>query len=294
MEPKMESDSKNAPVSRREFLSGLAAGAVGTGLLAAGGESAWAEKSPYGPFRMGIQSYSLRHFPLEEALKRTQALGLRYWEAYPGHFGVTDSVTEQNRVKALLKSYNIKLVTYGVVYFGNNEKEWRKAFNFARTMGIETLSSSPAPESFELLNRLVEEYKINIAIHNHGPGDRYAKIAAEADALKGQNVRIGSCIDTGHFLRSSEDPVFAAETFGKRVYGCHLKDVKTEASGDKHFTEVGKGDLNTPLLLKTLRKNGFHGLLSIEYEEHEDAPVPFIEECLAATRDAVKKMASAK
>ncbi len=285
----MEFDTQNAPMSRRKFLTGMAAGVGGAALLAGGSRTADAEKSPYGTFRMGIQSYSLRHFPLEQALKITQALGLHYWEAYPGHFDVTDSITEQNRIKGLLKAHNIALKTFGVVYYGNNEKDWRRAFEFAKSMGIETLSSSPAPESFALLNKMVDEYKINIAIHNHGPGDRYAKIAAEAEALKGQNVRIGSCIDTGHFLRSSEDPVLAAQTFGRRVYGCHLKDVKTEANGDKRFTEVGKGELNTPLLLQTLRKNGFKGLLSIEYEEHENDPTSYIEECLVATRAAVKQ-----
>ena len=285
-----EFDNENAPMSRRKFVTGLAASAIGAGLLAVGGEGAEAEKSPYGPFRMSIQSYSLRHFPLEEALKITQSLGLKYWEAYPGHFDVTDSVTEQNRIKGLLKAHDITLKTFGVVYYGNNEKDWRKAFEFAKSMGIETLSSSPAPESFALLNKLVDEYKINIAIHNHGPGDRYAKIATEAEALKGQNIRIGACIDTGHFLRSGEDPVLAAQTFGKRVYGVHLKDVKTEADGNKHFTEVGKGDMNTPLLLQTLKKNGFKGLLSIEYEEHESDPTSYIKECLAATREAVKKV----
>ena len=289
MEFDQKFDEGDAPLSRRKFIAGITTALGGAGLLAAGGERAQAAKAPYGPFRMSIQSYSLRHFPLEEALKITQSLGLKYWEAYPGHFDVTDSATEQNRIKGLLKAHDITLKTFGVVYYGNNEKDWRKAFEFAKAMGIETLSSSPAPESFALLNKLVDEYKINIAIHNHGPGDRYAKIATEAEALKGQNVRIGSCIDTGHFLRSSEDPVLAAQTFGKRVYGVHLKDVKTEANGDKHFTEVGKGDLNAPLLLQTLRKNGFKGLLSIEYEEHEDNPTPFIEECLAATRAAVKK-----
>ena len=282
----MEFDIQKSPISRRKFLTGIAAGAAA---LTAGGEWAQADKSPYGSFRMGIQSYSLRHFPLEEALKITQSLGLHYWEAYPGHFDVTDSITEQNRIKGLLKAHDIALRTYGVVYYGNNEKDWRRAFEFAKSMGIETLSSSPEPNSFALLNKLVAEYKINIAIHNHGPGDRYAKIAAEAAALQGQNSRIGSCIDTGHFLRSSEDPVLAAKTFGKRTYGVHLKDVKTDANGNKSFTEVGKGELNTPALLQVLRKNGFKGLLSIEYEEHENDPTSYIEECLAATREAVKK-----
>ena len=115
-------------------------------------------------------------------------------------------------------------------------------------MGFGYLSVDPDPQSFDLLDKLVDEYNIPIGIHNHGPGHRFAKIDTIARAIKDHSPRIGCCIDTGHFLRSREDPVRAAEVFAGRVYGVHLKDVKNAET----FTLLGQGDLRTVDLLKTL------------------------------------------
>ena len=65
--------------------------------------------------------------------------------------------------------------------------------------------SPVGPESFAVLDKVLEQYPgIYIAIHNHGPGARYDKIADVANAIKGHHERIGACVDTGHYLRSCE------------------------------------------------------------------------------------------
>ena len=89
-----------------------------------------------------------------------------------------------------------------------------------------------------------------IGIHNHGPGHKWAKIDTIAAAIKDHHPKIGCCVDTGHFLRSREDPVRAVEVFGKRIYGVHLKDVKDATT----FTILGEGDLRTADLLKAPRQ----------------------------------------
>jgi sugar phosphate isomerase/epimerase len=143
-----------------------------------------------------------------------------------------------------------------------------------------------------MLDRLTEEYKINIAIHNHGPGDDlYDMIAKGVKAVEGHGDRIGSCNDTGHYLRSNQDPVEAARQFGRRTFGIHLKDVKDGANGAKEFTELGKGALKTVELFKVLTENRYKGMISLEYEEHEQDPIPQIKECLQATREAIAKAA---
>ena len=277
-------------ISRRELLRQGALGATSLALLASAAEASPAE-DPYAPFKMGLQSYSLRNFKTEEALKMTQDLGLRYWEAYPGHFPLTEDPKAIRQYKEMLRAYKVKLLTYGVVEFRNNEAEARHAFNFAKAMGIQNLSAYPMADSFPLLDKLVAEYKINIAIHNHGPGDKlYDLISKGVRAIGGHHFRIGSCNDTGHYLRSNEDPVEAAKQFGKRTYGVHLKDVKDGANGAKEFTEINKGNLKTTELLKVLVANKFGGMISLEYEEHPEAPTPYITECLAETKKSIAAM----
>jgi inosose dehydratase len=289
----MTSERNSQSWSRRAFLQHSLLGVAG---IAALPRSALAgrrggEAPPYGPFQMGVQSYSLRAFKTEEALAKTKALGLKFWEAFPQHFPITDDPKRINEYKEQLRAHDIRMLTYGVVDFRNDEKDARRTFTFAKAMGIQTLSAYPQPDALNLLDKLVDEYKINIAIHNHGPGDDlYDKIEKEAAALQGHHERIGACEDTGHRLRSGENPVEAVTKFGKRVYGVHLKDVKDGPNGEKLFTEIGKGKLDTIGLLSVLRANKFHGVLSLEYEEHEQDPIPYMEQCLAVTRFAVRKI----
>lgn len=281
-------------VSRRDFLtaSALAAGtfAIGNSTLAA------KKKDPYGGFNMGVQSYSLRGFKDPKvALKHTKTLGLKYWEAYPNHIpmgGTPKHIAEQ---KAILKEAGVKLLAYGVLGFDANETKARAAFDFAKAMGIVSLSANPKKDkaTFDLLDKLCEEYKIAIAIHNHGPGALYDKVADVQEVVMDRHPLVGACVDTGHYLRSDEVPHEVIAKLGKRVFGVHLKDVKTyEKDGKKRkqFRILGEGDLNTYECLKELRKLKYNMCLSLEYEENPSNPLSDIEVCLKTVRDAVTKL----
>jgi inosose dehydratase len=269
-------------LTRRDILAAGVAGACG---LAMGRPASAATRTlagPYGPFKMGLQSYSLRAFSFPEALQMTDSLGLDYVEAFPNHAPVTADKAGIAKLKEIQKSAGVSVIGYGVVHFGKDQDANRKFFEFAKAMGIEYLSCDPTRDSFDGLDKLVEEYGIPVGIHNHGPGHAYAKIDAIHQAIKDHNPKIGCCIDTGHFLRSNEDPVRAVEVFDKRIYGVHLKDVKDA----KTFTILGKGDLRTSDLLKALAQRKYNYCLALEYEESEKAPMDDIRACLAAVKSA--------
>lgn len=268
-------------LNRRHLLAGAAA--LGASYLT---RSVAAAEKPYGPFRLGIQSYSLRGYGLDDALKHSQELGIHYWESYMAHIPLTTDAAEIATLKAKLKASGVKLMGHGVHAFGKDEAANRRIFEAAKAMGITTLSADPAPESFDQLDKLVEEFKINVAIHNHGPESRWNKISSVVDAVKGRHKRIGACVDTGHFLRSSENPVDAIKQLGERVYGCHLKDVK----GANHFTILGQGDLDVVGVLRELKKLKFKEVLALEYEENPQNPISDIRQCLEAVKTAVAKI----
>ena len=282
-------------INRRDILK---LGAVSAGALLTGNlPSAFADKTTdsYGGFKMGMQSYSLRGFDAKTALQHTRTLGLSYWEAYPRHIPMGTLPKHLMLQKALLKEAGIKLLAYGVVGFDTNETKARQAFDFAKAMGIVSLSANPNKDkgTFDLLDKLVEEYDIAIAIHNHGPGAKYDKISDVEQMVKDRHPKLGACVDTGHFLRSDEDPVEAMERLGKRVFGVHMKDVKTiekDGKRQKIFTILGQGDLNVVGVLKVLKKLKYQNCLSLEYEENPQNPLSDIEVCLKVIRDAVVKI----
>ena len=205
-------------ISRRDFLAAgaatTAAFSLSSSLFAApkGKDRDDApEKIDWKGFKMGIQSYSMRGFKLDKAIEECKKLQLYYWESFKDHLPVTTVPGEVAKQKELLDTNGIKLLAYGVLEFKDDETKAREYFDYAKAVGIETLSANPEKNeaTFKLLDKLVEEYQINIAIHNHGPKARYDKIDDVVDAVKDHHPRIGACVDTGHYLRSSESPVEA-------------------------------------------------------------------------------------
>lgn len=275
------------PLNRRDFLQ---AGAAGLAAVTMSRFSPAADaKDPYLGLKMGLQSYSLREFKAEQALEQTKTLGLKYWEAYPGHIPMGSLPKHIEAQKELLSKAGVTLISYGVVPFDTNENKARDIFEFARAMGIKSLSADPIPDSatFDLLDKLVAEYDVAIAIHNHGPGHRYNKISDVEKVVKDRHPKIGACVDTGHYLRSHEDPVEAVQRLGKRVFGVHLKDV-VMATGQ--FKIAGEGDLKVTDLLKTLKAMKYDYCVAIEYEENPKNPLPDIEACLKHVRECAEKV----
>jgi sugar phosphate isomerase/epimerase len=282
--------------SRREFLArGLAVASV-VGVAGATSLDATVlaadEAKPYGPFKMGLQSYSLRGLTQggeadrRKALAATRELGLHYWESYPAHVPMIANPEGVAMLRREIEANGVKVIGYGVVHFNKDADASRKYFEFAKAMGLEYISADPDPDSLDSLDKLVEEYGVGVGIHNHGPGHRYGPIDTIAKLIKDHSPKIGCCIDTGHFLRSKEDPVRAAEVFKSRIYGVHLKDVKDATT----FTILGQGDLRTVDFLKALASQNYDKCLAIEYEEKPEDPIDDIKACLAEARKAIAKI----
>jgi inosose dehydratase len=279
-------------LDRRTFLSAGAAGALG---LAAGALGAAEEKAPAGGFKLGAQSYTFRHFNTEGCLKRMKGLGLRYVEFFQKHAPLTD---RPERVKALLrlcKEYDVTPLAWGVQQFTKDRDANRRIFDFGKQLGVKMFSADPTPDSFDVLDKLVEEYKIAIGIHPHGPMGkglhRWYSAEVILKAVKDHNPLIGACLDTGHLIRAAQlgkklDPAEQVRKMGARNFGMHLKD-----HDNKRRTDVvyGKGVLDVPAVLRALRAVKFKGLISIEYEAHEDNPVPDVKACVAVFRRSAAK-----
>ncbi len=223
-------------------------------------------------WKLGLQSYSLRTMPFDKAVAAVKELGITYLEAFPGHL----PMARTEEAKKVLQEHGVKLVAYGVVGIRNDEAATRRLFDFAKAMGIEVLTADPTPESFDLLDKLVDEYGIYIAIHNHGPGSRYPGVDSVVKAIQGHHERIGLCYDTGHGARAGDNIVEAVHKIGKRIYGVHLKDVNEQ----KHDVLIGAGILDIRGFVKALKDVGFTGLFALEYELEPQNPLPGIQKSL--------------
>jgi len=282
------------PISRRTFLQSSLA-AVGTAAIA--GRTAAAD-DPFGGFVVGIQSYSFRNFKLEPALKKTQELGLKYAEFYRGHVPTDSKPEALDGIKKLCKEYGITPVAFGVEGFSKDHDKNKKTFDFAQALGIKYLSADPTPDSFDSLDKLCEATKIAIAIHPHGPQGktlhRWYSAEVIMKAVKDHHPLIGTCLDTGHLIRSAQlgeklDPVQQVKVMGARNFGLHLKDHDNTKKIDVPYGDKS-GVLDVAGVLKALKEVKFAGYISIEYEANADNPSPDIAKCVSYFQETVKKL----
>lgn len=242
-------------------------------------------------WRLGMQAYSFNRFTFFEAVDKTRALGLKYIEAYPGQqlskekpYVKTNqnmSAQDKNQMLQKLREAGVKLVNYGVVDLPNDEAQCRKVFNFAREMGIETIVSEPPEEAFELIDKLCQEYEINVAIHNHPKPSYYWNPDTVLKVCQGRSKRIGACADTGHWMRSGINPLEAVKKLKGRIISLHFKDLNEFGNRDAHDVIWGTGAGDAKAILTELGRQNFKGVFSIEYEHNWLNSMPEIAGCVS-------------
>jgi len=257
-------------------------------LLAAAGARAESLKK-YGGFPMGMQSYSLRGYGADEAYAKINQLGLHWVEPFRTHYPPTTNADAIKKMKTKLDALDMSVSAHGVHGFSKNHERNELLFKFAKMAGFRNLSANPSADSFDSLEKLVEQYDVRIAIHNHGPGALYDSVEDGLKAVKGRDKRIGFCADLGHYIRSGIKPEDAIEALTGRLYGIHLKDF-AEMKKKTHGVILGEGHMDVKAVFKALRKAKFpaDGALSLEYEENPKNPIADIRKCLKAAAAGAK------
>jgi sugar phosphate isomerase/epimerase len=226
-----------------------------------------------------------------DAVRHIQGMGLHFVEFYSKHLNPNATAAQLAENRQLLERAKVTLSAHGVNRFSKDHEANRKVFEFAKRAGIRNITANPTPDSFDSLDKLVAEYNIRIAIHNHGPGALYDSIDSVKKAVAGHHKLIGACVDTGHFIRSKEDPVKAVHELGPRVFGVHMKDEEKQEK-KSHNVVIGSGHLDVLGLFKALKKVRFpaDGSLSLEYEANPSNPIDDMKQCLAVAREAIAKL----
>ncbi len=233
-----------------------------------------------------MQAYTFNRFTFFEAVDKTASLGLDWIEAYPGQRLGTDypnvktdhnmSEEMQEVMKAKLRDAGVRLINYGVVGLSKDEAVSRKVFEFAKAMRIRTIVSEPPEDAFDTIDKLCQEYEINVAIHNHPKPSHYWNPDTVLKVCEGRSERIGACADTGHWVRSGLDPLECLKKLKGRIISSHFKELE-----DGHDVPWGQGPGKAKALLEELHNQGYRGSFSIEYEHNWLNSVPEIRQCVA-------------
>jgi inosose dehydratase len=282
-----------AHLSRRNFVAATSA-ACAAALCRPCRAPAADKRDDWGGFPVGVQTISLRKYSLPEVMRHLQGMGVRYVEfSASAHLPSTASDQQISEARSLAARAGLTISAQGVNRFSRDHAANQRVFEFAKKLGIRIITANPQPdaETYASLEKLVAEYDMRIAIHNHGPGTLYDKLEDVVKAIKGRDPRIGACVDCGHFIASGEDPVKCVRTLSDRVYGVHLKDLAKFGAKSPNVV-IGKGHLDVVALFKALRQIKFShdGALSLEYENTEN-PIDDLKACLAAAKEAIARLA---
>lgn len=247
-------------------------------------------------WKLGAQAYTFNRFTFFEAIDKIDSCGLKYVEAFPGQAigggieGKMDyhmDAAKRTKILQKLKEKGIKMVSYGVV-IAKGDADWLQLFEFGKAMGLENFTSEPDEKDIPLISKLCDEFKINLAIHNHPQPSHYWNPDIVLAALKGQSKRVGSCADIGHWVRSGLDPVECLKKLEGHVIQLHFKDLNEKNNKEAHDVHWGTGVSNVDGVIKELKRQRFKGVISVEYEYNWYNSVPDVTASVKYFRNAVK------
>jgi len=267
--------------TRRQFLK-----LAGTGVLAAGASSINASSyiqvtadKAVNTFSLGMAGYTFREFTVDQTIAMMKRIGVTNLSLKDFHMPMNSTQDQINAVIGKFKSAGINVYTVGVVYMKTQESV-DQAFEYAKIAGVKMIVGAPDYALLPYVEQKVKTYDFKLAIHNHGPDNPLYPNAADIwNHIKDLDARIGICIDIGHTTRDGQDPSVDILKYSSRIYDMHIKDVD-KAAKEGITVEMGRGIIDIPKFVETLRKVKYSGSCSLEFEKDMKDPLPGIAESI--------------
>jgi sugar phosphate isomerase/epimerase len=292
-------------IGRREFLrrTGVLAACVGL-CKAFPANAAQVKLSTPSMEKLGwqlsVQLYTYRRFPLFEALDKVAALGIRHIEpltALKVDAKRPDVKANEDMPADVRKELKAKLAERGMFLssifanFNGKPDQAKRLFDFCKEMGTGTIVAEPPADALDMIEKLCVEYRINIAFHNHARGQSpYWKPEQVLAACRNRTERMGACADAGQWARSGLDPVESLRSLKGRIVSFHLKDIAKKNEPSSRNTVFGEGEGDFANVLKELKRLGYRGLTTIDFEHDTPALQEDMAKNVAFVEEQAKKL----
>ncbi len=273
--------------TRRSFLAATAASATMPSLFA---------KSAKMPFKLGVATYSMRKLSRADAIETVKKLGLQYVSVKEYHLKYTSTPEEIVTARKEFAAAGLKILSGGNISLADkDEAKLRKMFEYAKACGMPTIVCAPTHETLPMVHKLAKEFKIRLAIHNHGPEDKhFPSPQSVLEAIKGMDPLVGLCIDIGHTARTGLDVVESIKLAGSRLHDMHFKDLKDFKGPKARESQciVGEGIMPIREIFAQLRAMNYKGGCMLEYEIDADKPAPGMAKSFENMRKVIDSLAS--
>jgi inosose dehydratase len=260
--------------NRRKFFKTAAMASLGiAGLSRVDFATANVHSSNQQSFEIGIATYGLRKLSVYQLIEAMRTMQLSKMSIKSMHLPMDASEEEIKTRIAMFKDAGLEPYACGVVYMKSKD-DVDNAFRYAKAAGFKVMVSVPNYELLDYVEEKVKAHDIMIAIHNHGPdGLPYPTPQDVLERVKNRDKKMGICMDVAHVARAGEDPVIAIKESADRLYDVHLRDNSAPAK-EGNCVRPGKGTLDIPAIMKTLKEINYQGVYCIEYSTEANNPVP--------------------
>ena len=251
-------------------------------------------------WQLSVQLYTYRRFPLFEALDKIAALGIRHIEPLtalkvdskrPDVRANEDMPADvRKELKAMLAERGMFLSSIFANFSGKPDQA-KRLFDFCQEMGTGTIVAEPPADALDMIEKLCVEYRIAVAFHNHARGQSpYWKPEQVLAACQNRTERMGACADAGQWARSGLDPVESLGKLRGRIVSFHLKDIAKKNDPGSRNTVFGEGEGDFANVLKELKRLGYRGLTTIDFEHDTPALQEDMARNVAFVEEQAKKL----
>jgi sugar phosphate isomerase/epimerase len=264
---------------------------------------------------IGIQTYSLRDKPLDEAIQIMARLGIRSCELWEGHVQPRELQWERNASKERIKwkrdelkkwRENVKMedimaigeklgkagITVqaynGSVKDSSGEDEIELVFKIAKALKTDTVTTSATVSVMKRVDVYAQKYKIKVGMHNHSHTDQpneFSSPESFARAMQGLSDYVRINLDIGHFTAANFDAVDYLKQHHKKIVCIHVKDRKKDQGAN---LPLGQGDTPIAAVLRLIRDNNWPIPANIEYEYAGGDTETELKTCIAYCKDILK------
>ena len=223
--------------------------------------------------KLAVATYSLRKFSRGAAIGIVRDLGVKYVNVKSFHMPYYLSEAGLEAARAEFERAGLEIVAGGNISLRSDDiDELEHYFKYAVAAGMPIMVCAPTHSNLGQIEKLAIKYDRKMAIHNHGPEDRFYPAPSDViKRVKDMDPRMGLCVDVGHTVRTGADILEEIDGAWDRIYDFHIKDLSDLSDKDARV-DVGDGKMPVAAIFKMLKERKYQGVVGLEYEVVADHP----------------------
>ena len=201
-------------------------------------------------WQVGVSLGNFRQDTFLEAARKAEAMDLavvagdstqKVSTQIPKNLDYRLAPGEMNAVRDRMTTLSVRMPVYFTAEISLDEPTARKQFEFAKSLDVETIVVARTPTAFPVLERLADEFGVNVALSG--------SLKTVVEALQGRGPRIGAYADFGTWVRDGVAPLDGVAQLKERLLVLKLGDASALGKSAPLLTDIYRRELKPTLII---------------------------------------------